>query len=60
MTVNQKFSEKLRQKSFAKSSAQLKDSQTQPPEVFCKKKCFEIFRKFHRKTPVLESLLNKV
>ena len=28
----------------------------QPPEVFCKKKCFQKFRRFHRKTPVLESL----
>ena len=29
-------------------------------EVFCKKMCFERFRKFHRKTPVMESLFNKV
>ena len=29
-------------------------------EVFCKKRCSKIFRKFHRKTPVLESLFDKV
>ena len=29
-------------------------------EAFCKKKCSKIFRKFHRKTPVLESLFDKV
>ena len=34
--------------------------QKQPPEVFCRKKCSEKFCKFHRKTPVLESLFNKV
>ena len=33
--------------------------QKQPPEVFYKKRCSEKFRKFHRKTPVLESLLKK-
>ena len=33
--------------------------QKQPPEVFCKKVSLEI-RKFHKKTPVLESLFNKV
>ena len=34
--------------------------QKQPPEVFCNKSVFLKFRKFHRKTLVLESLLNKV
>ena len=34
--------------------------QKQPPELFCKKKAFEKFCKFYRKTPVLESLFNKV
>ena len=34
--------------------------QKQPPEVFYKKRCSEKFRKFHRKTPVLESLLIKL
>ena len=34
--------------------------QKQPPAVFCKKSCSLKFRKFHRKTPVLESLFNKV
>ena len=29
-------------------------------EAFCKKRCSKIFRKFHRKTPVLESLFDKV
>ena len=29
-------------------------------EVFCKKKGYKRFRKFHRKTPVMESLFNKV
>ena len=33
-------------------------AQKQPPEVFCKKRCSLEFRKFHRKTPVLESLFN--
>ena len=28
--------------------------------VFCEKKSFEIFCKFHKITPVLESLFNKV
>ena len=32
----------------------------QPPEVFCKKRCPWKFRNIHRKTPVLESLFNKV
>ena len=31
--------------------------QKQPPDVFCKKRCFQ---KIHRKTPVPESLFNKV
>ena len=30
------------------------------PEVFYKKKCSEKIRKIHRKTPVLESLFNKI
>ena len=34
--------------------------QKQPPEVFCKKGCSENFFEFHKKTPVLESLFNKV
>ena len=34
--------------------------QKQRPEVFCKKRCFEKFRKIHRKTPVSESFFNKV
>ena len=32
----------------------------QPPEVFYKKSCFQNFPNIHRKTPVLESLFNKV
>ena len=28
--------------------------------MFCKKRCFKKFRKFHRKTPVLESPFIKV
>ena len=32
----------------------------QPPEIFCRKRCLQKLRKFHRKTPVLESLFNKV
>ena len=35
-------------------------NQKQPPEVFCKKRCSWKFRKIHRKTPVPESLFNKV
>ena len=35
-------------------------SQKQPPEVFCKKRCSEKFRKITLKIPVLESLFNKV
>ena len=34
--------------------------QKQPPEVFGKKRCSEKFRKFHSKTPELESLFNNV
>ena len=34
--------------------------QKQPLEVFCKKRYSLKFRKFHRKTPVMESLYNKV
>ena len=34
--------------------------QKQSPEVFCKKSCSQKVCKFHRKTPVLESLFNKV
>ena len=33
-------------------------AQKQPPEVFCKKRCSLKSRKFHRKTPVFESLFN--
>ena len=36
------------------------DFPKQPPVVFCKKRCSKKFRKFHRKTPMLESLFNKV
>ena len=32
--------------------------QKQPPEVFCKKRCSEKFRKIHKKTPVPESLFS--
>ena len=32
----------------------------QPEEVFCGKRCSGKFRKFHRKTPALESLFHKV
>ena len=38
----------------------IKIPQKQPPKVFCKKRCSQNFRKFHRKTPVLECLFNKV
>ena len=31
----------------------------QPPEVFYEKRCSQKFRKFHKKTPVLESLFNE-
>ena len=34
--------------------------QKQPPEDFYKKSCSETFRYFHRKTPVLESIFNKI
>ena len=34
--------------------------QKQPPEFLCKKRCSEKYCKFHRKTPVLESLFNNV
>ena len=34
--------------------------QKQPPEVFCKKGCSKKFRKIHRKTPVSESLCQKI
>ena len=32
----------------------------QTPEAFCKKGCFQKFCNIHRKTPVLESIFNKV
>ena len=35
-------------------------TEKQPPKVFYKKSCSEKFRKIHRKTPLLESLFNKV
>ena len=34
--------------------------QKQPSQVICKKRCFKRFHKFNWKTPVLESLFNKV
>ena len=34
--------------------------QKQPPEMFCKKRCSQKFHKIHKKTPVPESLFNKV
>ena len=34
--------------------------QKQSPEMFCKTRRFEKFRKFHKKIPVLGSLFNKV
>ena len=34
--------------------------QEQPPEMFYEKSCSLKFRKFYRKAPVLESLLNKI
>ena len=46
---------------FKKIQKQPPEVQKQSPEVFCKKKVFlKISRKFHRKTPVLESFFNKV
>ena len=32
------------------------DERTEAAKFFCKKRCSEKFRKFHRKMPVLESL----
>ena len=37
-----------------------KKQQKQPPEVLCKKRCSQKFRKIHSKTPAPESLFNKV
>ena len=34
--------------------------QKQPPEVFYKKSCYEIFRNSQRKTAALDTLFNKV
>ena len=34
--------------------------QKQPPDVFCKKRCLQKFRKFYRKTLMLESTFNNV
>ena len=36
------------------------DFKKQPPEVLCKESCSLELRKFHRKTPVLESLFNRI
>ena len=46
--------------SYQSSWMSLPIMQKQQPEVFCNKRVFLKFRKFHRKTLVLESLLNKV
>ena len=42
------------------ASSQMLVSQKQPPEVFCNNRCSQKYRKIYRKTPVPESLLNKV
>ena len=34
--------------------------QKQPPEVFCKKSCYQNFGKIHREAPLPEFLFNKV
>ena len=34
----------------------LKQKKQQPPEVFCKKRCSQTFRKFHRHAPASEPL----
>ena len=41
------------------STALHRKSQKQLPEVFFEKKCSQKFRKFHRKTPLLECLFNE-
>ena len=41
-------------------TTQLLNLQKQPPGMFCKKRCSSKFCNIHRKTPVLESLFNKV
>ena len=43
-----------------KFSTDFQDTQKQPLEMFCKKRCSQKFRKFHRKTPVLETPFNKL
>ena len=53
------FHKKYRKKIFEQivTVAYLKK---QPPEVYCRKRSSYKFRKFHRKTPVLESFFNQV
>ena len=41
------------------SSTVVPTIQKQSPEVFCKKRCWQKFREFHRKTSFLEFLINK-
>ena len=38
----------------------MRNVKKQPPEVFCRNRFCYKFRKIHRKTPVPESLFNKV
>ena len=38
----------------------IRKEQKQPLKVFCKKSFIRNFRKFHKKTPMLESLFDKV
>ena len=39
---------------------QIRNFQKQPPEMFYKNTCSQKFHNIHKKTPVLESLFNKV
>ena len=43
-----------------KFSPEFQDTQKQPLEMFCKKRCSQKFRKFYRKAPVLETPFNKL
>ena len=38
----------------------MREAELQKPEMFCKKRCSEKYRKVHTKTPVPESLFNEV
>ena len=60
VTANFSIGQNLLKKNWEKINIDIINWYKQPPEVFCKKRCSQKYRQYHRKTPVLESLFNKV